>query len=245
MIAGLRVLAVVPARGGSKGLPRKNLLPVGGVPLVARVGQVVRDCSSIDRAVVSTDDEEIAAVAQGAGLDAPFRRPEPLSGDRIGDVDVLLDALRATEEEDGSHYDVVVMLQPTSPLRTADQVERTLHRLVDDELDAVWTVSPTDGKAHPVKQLTLVDGLLGFDHPDGASVIARQQLAPLWHRNGVAYALRRSTLEAGLLMGARTGAVVIDGPVANIDDALDLEWAEFLLARGPSRESDSAQHERA
>ncbi len=245
MIAGLRVLAVVPARGGSKGLPRKNLLPVGGVPLVARVGQVVRDCASIDRAVVSTDDEEIAAVAQQAGLDAPFRRPEPLSGDRIGDVDVLLHALRATEEEDGSHYDVVVMLQPTSPLRTADQVERTLHRLVDDELDAVWTVSPTDGKSHPAKQLTLVDGLLGFDHPGGAEVIARQQLAPLWHRNGIAYALRRSTLEAGLLMGARTGAVVIDGPVANIDDALDLEWAEFLLARGPARESGSAQHERA
>jgi CMP-N-acetylneuraminic acid synthetase len=242
VIDGLRVLAVVPARGGSKGLPRKNLLTVGGVPLVARVGQVVQDCAMIDRAVVSTDDEEIAVVAQEAGLDAPFRRPEQLSGDRIGDVEVLQHALAATEADDGSHYDVVVMLQPTSPLRTARQVEATVARLVEGELDAVWTVSQTDGKAHPVKQLRLVDGLLTFDHPDGASVIARQQLAPLWHRNGIAYALRRATLEAGALLGARTGAVIIGGPVANIDDALDLEWAEFLLAREQRR---SAQDDRA
>ncbi len=242
MIDGLRVLAVVPARGGSKGLPRKNLLPLGGVPLVGRVGQVVKACPSIDRAVVSTDDEDIAAAAEASGLEAPFRRPEDLSGDRIGDVDVLRHALAATEAEDGSHYDIVVMLQPTSPLRTAEQVERTLRRLVEDDLDAVWTVSPTDGKAHPVKQLRLEGELLRFDHPDGAGVVARQELAPLWHRNGIAYALRRATLEAGALLGARTGAVIIDGPVANIDDALDLEWAEFLLAR---EQRHSAQDDRA
>jgi CMP-N,N'-diacetyllegionaminic acid synthase len=242
VIDGLRVLAVVPARGGSKGLPRKNLLPLGGVPLVGRVGQIVAVCPSIDRAVVSTDDEDIAAAAEASGLEAPFRRPEDLSGDRIGDVDVLRHALAATEAEDGSHYDIVVMLQPTSPLRTAEQVERTLHRLVEDDLDAVWTVSPTDGKAHPVKQLRLEGDLLRFDHPDGAGVVARQELAPLWHRNGIAYALRRATLEAGALLGARTGAVIIDGPVANIDDALDLEWAEFLLAREQRR---SAQDDRA
>ena len=230
MIGGLRVLAVVPARGGSKGLPRKNLAPVGGVPLVARVGHVVAGCPSIDRAVVSTDDDEIAAVAAGAGLDVPFRRPPELSGDRIGDVDVLQHALAATEADDGTRYDVVVMLQPTSPLRTAADVEGALARLVDDDLDAVWTVSPTDGKAHPVKQLRLTDGLLAFDHPDGATVVARQQLAPRWHRNGVAYVLRRTTPEAGRLLDERNGAVVSGGPGANVDDALDLERAGFLLS---------------
>ena len=231
MIGGLRVLAVVPARGGSKGLARKNLLPVGGVPLVARVAEVVRDCPSIDRIVVSTDDEEIAAVAVQAGLDAPFRRPGPLSGDRIGDVEVLQHALAGTEADDGHRYDVVVMLQPTSPLRTAHQVEAAITLLVDDGLDAVWTVSQTDGKAHPAKQLQLVDGLLEYDHVDGGTVVARQQLSPLWHRNGIAYVLRRATLEAGALLGPRTGGLVVDGPVANIDDAVDLAWAEFLLTR--------------
>ena len=227
----LRTLAVVPARGGSKGLPRKNVLPVGGVPLIARVGAVVSDCPSIDRTVVSTDDEEIAAVAVAAGIDAPFRRPVELSGDLIGDIDVLQHALAATEADDGTHYDVIVMLQPTSPLRTAAQVEAAIAMLVTDGLDAVWTVSPTDGKAHPLKQLRLEGGRLTYDHPDATSIVARQQLAPLWHRNGVAYVLRRSCLDQGLLLGARTGGLVIDGPVANIDDALDLAWADFLLAR--------------
>jgi CMP-N,N'-diacetyllegionaminic acid synthase len=235
VIGGLRVLAVVPARGGSKGLPRKNLLPVGGVPLVARVGDVVRRCASIDRTVVSTDDEEIAAAALASGIDAPFRRPEDLSGDRIGDVDVLQHALAATESDDATHYDVIVMLQPTSPLRTPEQVEASLARLVADDLDAVWTVSPTDGKSHPVKQLHLdgdpARGLLSYHHPEGAAIVARQQLAPLWHRNGVAYVLRRDTLAAGTLLGPRTGGLIIDHPVANIDDALDLAWAEFLLSR--------------
>jgi CMP-N-acetylneuraminic acid synthetase len=237
MIGGLRVLAVVPARGGSKGLPRKNLLRVGGVPLVARVGDVVRDCPSVDRTVVSTDDEEIAAVAVGAGIDAPFRRPTGLSGDRIGDIDVLQHALAATEEDDGLTYDIIVMLQPTAPLRTAEQVEATVARLVTDDLDAVWTVSPTDGKAHPVKQLRLDGGLVAYDHPDATSVVARQQLPPLWHRNGVAYALRRETLASGVLLGARTGGVIIDGPVANVDDAVDLAWAEFLLSHPDLRGS--------
>jgi len=235
VIDGLRVLAVVPARGGSKGLPRKNLLPVGGVPLVARVGDVVRGCPSVDRTVVSTDDEEIAAVAVASGIDAPFRRPEALSGDRIGDVEVLQHALAATEVDDGTHYDIILMLQPTSPLRTSEEVEESLARLVADDLDAVWTVSPTDGKSHPVKQLELDEdrapGLLAHHHPDGAAVIARQQLSALWHRNGIAYVLRRATLESGTLMGVRTGGFVIEHPVANIDDALDLAWADFLLSR--------------
>jgi len=226
-----RILAVVPARGGSKGLPRKNVLPVGGVPLVARVGAVVRDCPSIDRTVVSTDDDEIAEVAIAAGIDAPFRRPVALSGDLIGDIEVLQHALEATEADDGTHYDIIVMLQPTSPLRTAAHVEDAIAMLVTDGLDAVWTVSQTDGKAHPLKQLRLEDGRLSYDHPDATSIVARQQLAPLWHRNGVAYVLRRACLEDGVLLGARTGGLVIEGPVANIDDALDLAWADFLLAR--------------
>ena len=241
MIDGLRVLAVVPARGGSKGMPRKNLALVGGVPLVARVGHVVRACPSIDRSVVSTDDESIAAAASAAGLDAPFRRPEEISGDHIGDVDVLQHALAATEADDGSRYDVVVMLQPTAPLRRPEDVEGAIRMMIEGGLDAVWTVSPTDGKDHPVKQLRVADGLLSYDHPDGGAFIARQLLSPLWTRNGVAYVLSRATLESGLLLGQRTGAFVTEGPLVDIDGPMDIAWAEFLLAR----EGGSAQDERA
>ena len=242
MIGGARVLAVVPARGGSKGLPRKNLATVGGVPLVARVGHVVGDCPSIDRAVVSTDDDEIAAVAEAAGLDAPFRRPKDISGDHIGDVDVLQHALAATEADDGTRYDVIVMLQPTAPLRRAADVEAAVRMLVAEDLDAVWTVSPTDGKDHPIKQLRMDAGLLTYDHPDGGAFISRQRLSPLWTRDGVAYVLSRRTLDAGVLLGERTGAFVTEGPLVDIDGPLDLEWAEFLLAR---EQHASAQDDRS
>ena len=239
MIGGLRALAVVPARGGSKGLLRKNLALVDGIPLVARVGAVVRASSWVDRAVVSTDDEEIAAVAVSSGLEAPFRRPPEISGDDIGDIEVLQHALAATEDDDGTRYDLLVMLQPTAPLRRPEEVTGAVRMLVDERLDAVWTVSPTDGRDHPKKQLRLEDGLLSYDHPDGGSFVSRQRLNPLWTRNGIAYVLRRETLDAGILLGARTGAYVTDGPLVDIDDALDIEWAEFLLRRrDPSAHDD-------
>ena len=117
MLNGKRVLAVVPARSGSKGIPDKNLKSVGGIPLVARVGEVLKALPEVDRAVVSTDSDGIAAVAEAAGIAAPFRRPDAISGDTIGDLDVLTHALQATEASDGTIYDVVLMLQPTSPLR--------------------------------------------------------------------------------------------------------------------------------
>lgn len=235
MIAGRTVLAVVPARGGSKGIPMKNLREVGGRSLVARVGDVLREISEVDRAVVSTDHEAIAAAAEAAGIAAPFRRPEAISGDRIGDIDVLVHALRATEEADGRRYDILVMLQPTSPLRTAAQVSGAIRMLVDGGWDSVWTVSPTDSKSHPLKQLTVTEGSLGYYDEAGAGVIARQQLTPLYHRNGIAYAVTRACLlKQGSIKGRKSGAFVVEGDHVSIDTEWDIALVEFLLSK-PSR----------
>ena len=111
MIGNQRILAVCPARGGSKGIPLKNLVPFLGVPLVAVVGRLVSEIPMIDRAVVSTDHAEIARVARESGLDAPFMRPEEISGDQISDAQVLLHALEEMERIDGVVYDLVIMLQ--------------------------------------------------------------------------------------------------------------------------------------
>ena len=108
----------------SKGLPLKNIQPVLGVPLVARVGEIISQLPFIDRAVVSTDHPEIARVARDASIDVPFMRPPELSGDRVGDWDVLNHALQTMEDLDHVKYDLVVMLQPTSPLRTARACRR-------------------------------------------------------------------------------------------------------------------------
>lgn len=233
MIDGRRVLAVVPARGGSKGVPLKNLRTIAGESLVARAGRVAGSVAEIDRAVVSTDHDGIAAAAEAAGLAAPFRRPGGLSGDRIADWDVLQHALTFMESLDGLTYDIVLMLQPTSPSRTAIHVRDTLEKLVAGGFDSVWTVSETDSKAHPLKQLTVSeDGDLDHYDPRGREIIARQQLQPVYHRNGIAYAITRECLLGQRsIKGRRCGAVVIAGSVSNIDTELDLLWAEFLEAR--------------
>ena len=232
MIEGLRILAVCPARGGSKGIPHKNLQPFLGVPLVARVGHLVAEVPEIDRAIVSTDSADIARVSRESGLDAPFYRPTELSGDRISDLEVLTHALLEMEHLDRMTYDIVVMLQPTSPLRRAEHVRATIHMLVDGAWDAVWTVSETDSKDHPLKQLTVTNGRLDYYDQTGKQIIARQQLVPVYHRNGVAYAIRRSCLlDQHSIKGERTGALVLEGKLVSIDTIWDLELAEFIYSK--------------
>jgi CMP-N,N'-diacetyllegionaminic acid synthase len=232
MIEGRSILAVVPARGGSKGIPLKNLREVGGRSLIARVGDVIRAIPEIDRAVVSTDHAGIARAAEKAGIAVPFFRPEEISGDYVGDVDVLTHALAATEAIDGRRYDIVVMLQPTSPLRTPDEVVAAIRLLIDGGWDSVWTVSPTDSKSHPLKQLVVSDAALDFYHRSGAAVIARQQMSPVYHRNGVAYAMTRGCLvKQGTIKGARTAALLLERSHVSIDTEQDIAFIEFLLAR--------------
>lgn len=232
MINGLRVLAVVPARGGSKGIPMKNLRTVQGRPLVSIAAEAAKMVPEIDRRVVSTDHLEIAEVAKSAGLDAPFMRPPEISGDRIGDWDVLVHALREVEVTDGVTYDIVVMLQPTSPLRRQSDVSGTIRMLVDGGYDAVWSVSESDSKAHPLKQLVIHDGEMDYWDPRGSQIVARQQLEPVYHKNGVAYAITRSCLiDQGTIKGRRTGAYVVSGENISIDTESDIEMVEFLLNR--------------
>lgn len=229
MLDDRRILAVVPARGGSKGVPLKNIREINGVPLVGLVGQVVQEIAMIDRAVASTDHDDIARVAESFGLEVPFRRPEGLSGDRIGDIDVLTHALRATEEDDHQTYDVIVMLQPTAPLRRPKHVTATIEKLVNEDFDAVWTVSQSDSKYHPLKQLHVRDSELSYYEDEGATIIARQELDTLYHRNGIAYALTRECLlNQGVLMGRRTGALCLDGHFVSIDTEWDIRLTEFV-----------------
>ncbi len=231
MIGTQRILAVCPARGGSKGIPLKNLAPFLGVPLVTRVGQLVGEIPIIDRAVVSTDHPEIAEIAKNSGLDAPFFRPPDLSGDRISDAPVLIHALEEMEYLDHVRYDIVVMLQPTSPLRRPEHVIRAIEMLVTGQWDAIWTVSETDSKSHPLKQLTLDSGKIDYYDPNGSQIIARQQLTPVYHRNGVAYVMTRDCLLHGRsIMGKRTGGLLLDEHLVSIDTMWDLKLAEFTFS---------------
>jgi CMP-N,N'-diacetyllegionaminic acid synthase len=230
MIDGKRILVVVPARGGSKGVRLKNIRPLNGVPLVALVGEVVNQLPYIDRAVVSTDHPEIAKVAEEAGLDVPFMRPESLSGDLVADAPVLQHALLECERIDNQQFDIVVMLQPTSPFRKPEHVTAAVQKMIGGGYDAVWTVSETDAKAHPLKQLVIKDNRLDYYDPAAVDIIARQQLEPLYHKNGVAYVLSRDLIaNQGTIKGERTSYLVIDEIMVNIDTEFDFKLAEFVM----------------
>jgi CMP-N-acetylneuraminic acid synthetase len=227
-------LAVVPARGGSKGVPLKNIHPLLGIPLIAHAARVLSQVPAVDRAVVSTDDDSIAREALRAGLEAPFRRPDSLSGDLVSDQQVLHHALTTMESLEGARFDVVVMLQPTSPLRRPEHVMSVLEKLTGESWDAVWTVSPTDLKYHPLKQVTVGEGgAMEYYDPRGAAIIARQQLFPVYHRNGAAYAVTRECLlEQRTIKGARTAAVILNEPMVSIDTLGDFAIAERHLQDG-------------
>ena len=232
MFTNRRVLVVIPARGGSKGIPMKNIVPVAGKPLISYTTELIRELPWVDHAVVSTDSEEIAAVAQLAGTVEIVWRPEALAGDRVGDMPVLKHALEVAENETGQLFDILVMLQATSPLRTPSEVELCVDRLIKGSWRSVWTVCETDLSFHPQKQVRFNDGgALSFFIQAGQSIIARQQLAPSFHRNGVAYAFTTEFIKSSdSVFSEGTSSAVVTAPGhISIDTQKDIEAVEAAL----------------
>jgi CMP-N,N'-diacetyllegionaminic acid synthase len=232
--ANRNVLAVVPARGGSKSIPRKNLQKVGGVSLVGRAADVISELEWIDAALISTDDDEIASEARLHGLDVPFMRPSGLSNDSANSRDMWRHAWLAAENHYGMRFDISLLIEPTSPLRRCEDIERTIYRLVEEGAAAAVTVSPTPAHYTPHKTLTLdARGKIGFYLPDGASHSLRQGIPPYFHRNGICYAVTRSHLvDHNRLLEGGALAVIIERHVVNIDDSFELDLANWLLSRG-------------
>jgi len=232
-IRGRTILGVVPARAGSKGIPGKNLRPVGGISLVGRAAALLASLPWADARIVSTDGNEIAQEAVRHGIEAPFMRPDEHSGDMATSVQMWRHAWLASEAHYGSRFDISILLEPTSPLRRAEDVERTVTLLLDSGAAGAMTVSRTPAHYTPHKTLTLSpEGRVGFYLTEGGSYATRQKIPNYYHRNGICYAVTRQGLvERGEIIGADTQALVIEREIVNIDDPFDLELAEWLLAR--------------
>jgi N-acylneuraminate cytidylyltransferase len=238
LINGLRVLAFVPARGGSKGLPRKNIIDLAGRPLIAWTLDAARQSRYIDRCVVSTDDSEIAKIARDHGGDVPFMRPAELAGDSAETFDALAHMLSLLPP-----FDVVVTLQPTSPLRTALDIDGTLETLVEN--DAPSCVSVTEPGKSPywsyrIDEANHLDPLLGPSY----SRMRRQELPNAYVLNGAVYATRTGwLLENRGSLGTDTVAYVMPAERSiDIDNAFDLDLAGFMLRRqanSPAQAVDS------
>jgi CMP-N,N'-diacetyllegionaminic acid synthase len=233
MINNKKIIVIVPARGGSKGIKLKNLKRVNGKTLVTIVGELVSKIKIIDRAVISTDHKEISKVAIKSGLTFYSYRPKNISGDKISDTKVLLQILKETETIEKIKYDIVVMLHPTSPLRTTQDIIGSIKLLIKKNFDSVWTVSKTDSKYHPLKQLVIKKNKLTYYSVRGKSIITRQQLSDdIYHRNSVAYVVKSNFLKKNKkIIGNNSGAYIVKKEHVSIDTSEDLKKVNELYTR--------------
>lgn len=226
----ISILAVVPARGGSKSIPRKNLCVINGVSLIGRAAGIVKSIPWINAAVISTDDEEIAAEGIKHGLSAPFRRPSEISGDTASSVDMWRHAWSEAEVFFGTRFEISVLLEPTSPLRTIGDVEKTVLKLLSGNYSSAATVSPTPAHYTPQKTLTVENDIIDFYHAMGGQHSLRQSIPKYYHRNGLCYAVTREHLfNKNLIINNETAAVVVERNVVNIDEPFELELAKWLI----------------
>ena len=226
-----RVLGVIPARGGSKGVHRKNLRLVSGASLLAWAVRAAEESSRLTRVVITTDDDEIATAGGELGAFV-HRRPAALGADDSPVSLSVLDALTEIERQDAHGYDAVVLLQPSAPLRRGGDIDAMVDLLAqDDGADCVISVCDV-GDVHPARMYRVGDaGRMEPLWPEWERA-RRQDLPPLYHRNGAVYVVRRSTLVANReMVGDHPLAYVMSSRwLANIDDERDLLTADLHAA---------------
>jgi len=230
VIAGEEVLALITARGGSKRIPRKNVRVLGTKPLIAWTIEAALNAPLVDRVVLSTDDAEIAGVARERGCDVPFVRPAEFAGDHSSSTEVALHALEALEHA----YRWLVLLQPTSPFRTAEDIDACIRACADGGADSAISLCPTERS--PVVMFTIGEKstIVPVVESDIDLQVARSQdLPPAYEINGAIYVVRtRHLIETGAFFDASTIAYVMPrARSVNIDTEMDFAWAELLLGR--------------
>jgi len=223
------IVALIPARGGSKGIPRKNVLPVGGKPLIAWTIEAALQSSSLTRVIVSTDNEEIADVAQQHGAEVPFMRPAEFATDAAGSLGVALHALDWLAAH-GGEPDYLLLLQPTSPLRTSADIDDAARLAAERDADAVLGIC--EAAPHPwlACQLT-ADGQLGAFFCTTDEHLPRQQYPPAYVLNGALYLNRPASLR-GTRSFQPPGALGFIMPIErsqDIDSPWEMRMVDLLL----------------
>ena len=225
------VFGVIPARGGSKGLPGKNLRVLGKLSLIGHAVASSRESSRLTRFIVSTDSPELADEARRHGAEVPFQRPAELASDQAGMVPVLQHAVRWLEST-GARPDLVVTLQPTSPFRTGDDIDRTVARVIDTGADSAQTL--TEAGYHPFFMKTLDGDRTVALFADGHKYVRRQDAPAVYQPSGAVYVTRRDVLmNEGRVLGVDNRAIVQGFEAAvNIDTEWDFLLAELILRQG-------------
>jgi CMP-N-acetylneuraminic acid synthetase len=225
----MEILALIPARGGSKGIPRKNIKALHGKPLIGYAIEAALFANCFSEVMVSTEDEEIAAVARAFGATVPFLRPAELATDSASSITVVQHVLDAYSKQN-RFFDAVCLLQPTAPLRTASLISNAVKHFITTNCDSLITVRSVPHEYHP--DWVLVPTENGAKIATGISEFPtqRQALRPAYHRDGAIYIAKTATLLSGTFYGNHLELLPTDTlPHVNLDTLLDWEVAEKML----------------
>lgn len=231
MIKEKKVLAVIPARGGSKGIPNKNIININNKPLINFSIETALKSKFIDDLVVSTDSIKIAKIAEKAGAKVPFLRPKKLATDKAISLPVILHALEFMEISNSINYDIIIMLQPTTPLRETNDIDQCLSILMDKNVDSVISVVNVGGY-HPLRMKRIVgENLVNYIDQGFEDMRPRQELPDVYIRNGAIYvATRKTILEDKSFSGNNTFPYVMSSEKSinlDTDDDLSLLRSRF------------------
>ncbi len=237
--SNVEVLAIIPARGGSKGVPRKNILPIAGKPLIAWTIDAAKKSEHIDRIIVTTDDEEIADVARQHGADVPFLRPAELAQDDSTDIEFIKHALTWLDQNQQYHPDVVLRLAPTFPLRTSEHIDQGICTLLADPiLDCVRSISSAPSHPYKAWKKSEKDGRIeslvppsftGFEHPYD---MPRQVLPKAYVHGAVDVIYTKTIDQFDTVVGKDIG--YFEMPSENcidIDTPIDFDLVELYLTK--------------
>lgn len=221
-----RILAIIPARGGSKGLARKNILPVGGKPLIAWTIEAALQSSWISKVILSSDDSEIMAVAEHYGCDVPFQRPIHLASDTATTLDVAIHALTHFPE-----YDYIILLQPTSPLRTAEHIDAafsTLHNRQAQSLVSITKVNKSPLWMYHIDEAQTLAPVV----PQSNQITRRQDIPAAYLLNGAIYIIKTQALleKRAFVLPETIGFIMSEEDSLDIDTSTDAAHFENLVA---------------
>jgi CMP-N,N'-diacetyllegionaminic acid synthase len=228
----MKILGVIIARGGSKGVKGKNIKDLAGKPLISYTIDAAL-ASKIDKLVLSTDDSNIAQVAKDKGVEIPFMRQADLASDSAKSIDVVRHALVECEKIFNETYDAIMLLQPTAPFRSTDDINTAIE-LMSVDSDAHSVISVVDVQAHHPARMKYIENGVLIDPPfvEAYENQNRQELTPMFIRNGAIYLTKREVLLNFSFKGQKSLALVM--PLersVNIDTLSDFEYAEWILLR--------------
>lgn len=230
------ILAIIPARGGSKGLPRKNILPLMGKPLISYTIEEAKKSKYINRIIVSTDSKEIADISLNYGAEVPFLRPDNIAGDTSSTDEVIMHTLNYLKDNEGKIPEIICLLQCTSPLRTAEDIDGTIEKLLKNNSSSAVSVS--EAKSNPYWTNIFKNDHLEYFLEKGKKIKRRQDLPKVYELNGAVYVakseefLREGTLETDDVVGY----IMEDGHSIDIDNILDFKFAELVMEYNKNRE---------